>query len=87
MARGRGRQLRQQPGPPHTAGQRPAPGNSREDSEACSEGVAGQVEVAEPATGSTLMGETGCGASGTSPSGVCWSMGVKLNSSPEPESS
>ena len=59
----------------------------REDSEACSEGVAGRVEVAEPATGLTLMGETGHGASGTSPSGVCSSMGVKSNSSPEPESS
>ena len=32
MARGRGRQPRQQPGPPRTAGRRPAPGNSREDS-------------------------------------------------------
>ena len=30
-----------------------------EDSEVCSEGIAGRVEVAEPATGSTLMGETG----------------------------
>ena len=59
----------------------------REDSEACSEGVAGRVEVAEPATGSTLMGETGCGASGTSPSGVCSFTGVKSNSSPELESS
>ena len=59
----------------------------RKDSEVCSEGVAGQVEVAEPATGSTLMGETGHGASSTSPSGVCSSTGVKSNSSPEPESS
>ena len=33
------------------------------------------------------MGETGHGASGTPPSGVCSSVGVKLNSSPEPESS
>ena len=54
----------------------------REDSEVSSEGVAGRVEVAEPATGSTLMGETGRGASGTSTSGVCSSMGVKSNSSP-----
>ena len=59
----------------------------REDSEVCSEGVAGRVEVAEPATGSTLMGETGRDASGTPPSGVCSSTGVKSNSSPEPESS
>ena len=58
-----------------------------EDSEVCSEGVAGRVEVAEPATGSTLMGETGCGASGMSPLEVCSSTGVKSNSSPEPESS
>jgi len=39
-----------------------------EGSEVCSEGVAGQVEVAEPGTGSTLMGETGRGASSTCPS-------------------
>ena len=58
-----------------------------EDSEVCSEGVAGQVEVAEPATGSTLMGGTGRGAFSTYPSGVCLFMGVKSNSSPEPESS
>ena len=58
-----------------------------EDSEVFLEGVAGQVEVAEPATGSTLMGETGRGASSTSPSGVCSSTGVKSNSSPELESS
>ena len=32
MARGRGRQPRQQPAPPRTAGHRPAPGNFREDS-------------------------------------------------------
>ena len=57
------------------------------DSELCSEGIAGRVEVAEPATGSTLMGETGCGASGSSPSGVCLSTGVKLKSTLEPDSS
>jgi hypothetical protein len=60
----------------------------REDSEVCSEGIGGRVEVAEPATGSTLLGgETGRGASGTSPSGECSSTPVKSNSSPEPGSS
>ena len=35
----------------------------------------------------TVMGGTGHGASGTSPSGVCLSTPLKSNSSPEPESS
>jgi hypothetical protein len=56
----------------------------REGSEACSEGVTGLVEAAEPATGSTLAGEIGrC----TSSSAECSSKGVKSNSSPEPASS
>ena len=45
------------------------------------------MDVAEPATGSTLTGETGHGGSGTSSSGECLSMLVKLKSSPELESS
>jgi hypothetical protein len=58
-----------------------------EDSEACSEGVAGLVEVAEPATGSTLAGELGRCACCTSSSADCSSKPVKSKSSPEPGSS
>ena len=55
----------------------------REDSEACSEGVTGLVEVAEPATGSTLAGEIGRCACCTSSLADCSSKPVKSKSSPE----
>jgi len=58
-----------------------------ENSEACSEGVAGLVEAAEPAVGSPLAGEIGCCLCCTSSLAECLSKPVKLKSSPEPGSS
>jgi len=54
-----------------------------ENSEACSEGVAGLVEATEPAVGSTLVGEIGGCLCCTSSSAECLSKPVKLKSSPE----
>ena len=54
-----------------------------EDSEACSEGVTGLVEAAEPTTGSMLVEEIGCCTCCTSSSADCLSKGVKSKSSPE----
>ena len=49
----------------------------REDSEACSEGVTGLVEAAEPTTGSMLVEEIGRCTCCTSSSADCSSKGVK----------
>jgi len=54
-----------------------------ENSEACSEGVAGLVEAAEPAAGSTLVGEISRCSCCTSSSAECLSKPVKSKSSPE----
>jgi hypothetical protein len=59
----------------------------RENSEACSEGVAGRVEAAEPAVGSTLVGEIGRCSCCPSSSAERSSKPVKSKSSPEPGSS
>jgi len=54
-----------------------------EDSEACSEGVTGLVEAAEPTTGLTLVEEIGHCTCCTSSLADCLSKGVKSKSSPE----